>query len=194
MSYYEIFAVIFSLLCVILTIRRSVWCWGVGIVGVVFYAYFFYCEQLYADMVLQVVYFLQGVYGWLMWLNNGAEPDDSNKITVDKLSKRDVLKHLLVAFGLWWLVMYILTYVISDSSLPAVDALLSVASLTANYYLAKRIIESWAIWIVVDFGYVLLFLYKELYLSAGLYFIFFFMAIYGLLEWKKTLNTKTVSS
>ena len=192
MSNYEIFAVFFSLLCVILTIRRSVWCWGVGIVGVIFYAHLFYCEQLYADMTLQFIYFAQGMYGWLMWLNNGAETDDSKKITVENISSLKMLLHTLFAIAVW-LTAAVLMMKYTNSSLPIIDSLLSVASLMANYYLAKRILQSWYVWILVDVGYVMMFVYKGLYLSAALYVIFFGLAIYGLLEWKKILNTKTVS-
>jgi len=192
MSNNEIFAVFFSLLCVILTVRRSVWCWAVGIVGVAFYAHVFYCEQLYADMGLQAVYLVQGVYGWLLWIKNGVETDDSKRITIEKISGKKITEHLLIAFVLW-IITTLLLGKYTNSSLPDIDALLSVLSLVANYYLAKRFIENWFIWIVADLGYILLFAYKGLYLSAGLYGIFFCIAIYGLLEWKKILNTKTAS-
>lgn len=186
-SFCEIFAVIFSLLCVILTIRRSVWCWAVGIVGVVFYAYVFYYEKLYADMTLQAVYFIQSVYGWLTWLKNGGEIDDSKRVSVKRVSMKNSFFHFLIAVVLWIITAYVMVK-FTDNSMSTVDALLSVASLVANYYLAKRILESWYIWIVVDVAYVGVFIYKGLYLSAGLYALFFVMAIYGLIEWKKTLR------
>jgi nicotinamide mononucleotide transporter len=185
----EIIAVVFSLICVILTIRRNIWCWVTGMVGVVFYAYVFYDTKLYADMVLQAVYFAQSIYGMEMWVRNGGM---DKKVKVVRLEMMDMFMHGAILMGTWLLIAYLM-FSYTDNSIPAIDAFLSVASLFANYYLAKRILESWFIWIVVDIGYIGVFLYKDLYLSSGLYFVFLIMAIYGLLEWKKELNTKKVS-
>jgi len=189
MTFNEIIAVVFSLICVILTIRRSIWCWPTGIVGVLFYGLVFYDAKLYSDMVLQGFYLLQCIYGMEKWMQSGI--DTKKKfIKTERLSLAPAISHVGASI-LLWLLLYQLMTTYTDASLSMIDAALSVLSIIANYYLAKRILESWFIWIVVDVAYVGVFMYKGLYLSSGLYALFFVMAIYGLLEWKKTLNIKT---
>lgn len=189
MGFFEILAVIFSAICVVLTIRRNIWCWLTGIFGVIFYAYVFYDAKLYADMILQVVYLAQGIYGWEMWLRNGGM---KKAVKVVRIERLELIMHSVLAMVVWLLTTITLVFY-TDNQIPMIDALLSVASLMANYYLAKRIFESWFIWIAVDVGYVMVFIYKGLYLSSGLYFVFLIMAVYGLFEWKKELNIKKVS-
>jgi len=89
--------------------------------------------------------------------------------------------------GMWaYLVIGFLMYFYTDASAPWVDSFVAVFSLFANWLLAKRKIENWWIWILVDIIYIGLFIFKELYLSAGLYAILLILAIKGLVDWKKS--------
>jgi nicotinamide mononucleotide transporter len=90
--------------------------------------------------------------------------------------------------GMWvYLMVAFLLYFYTDASLPWVDSLVAVFSLIANWLLARRKIENWVIWIVLDVIYIALFASKGLYLSSGLYFILLVLAIKGFRDWKKCL-------
>lgn len=177
----EVIAVIFSLLCVILTIKENVWNWPIGLVGVTAYALLFFDVKLYADFGLQFIFFAQGIYGWWYWKkgNSGLEPS----ITHFKFQ----IYHIVCILSVYFSLVFVLkTY--TDSSFPQIDSFVSLGSLLANWMLAKKKIESWIVWIIVDAAYVVLFIYKGLYLSSGLYFVFFMLAINGLINWNKRIK------
>jgi len=183
----EAVAVLASLSSVWLTIRRHISCWPVGLVGVAAYFGLFVRERLYADAVLQVVYFAQGVYGWYAWRRDErrAEPP------IRTLSMR---WRLLLAAGLAavaWGTGGVLAHH-SDAVAPYWDAAASTTSLAANQLLTRRYLENWALWIAVDIVYVGLFFWKGLYMSAGLYVLFLVMAGMGLGRWLRELRAQVV--
>jgi nicotinamide mononucleotide transporter len=181
MSTIEIIAVVFSLLCLALSVRRNVLNWPAGIVGVCAYAILFYREKLYADLVLQGFFFVQGIYGWTMWKKSKQQDAD---ILISTLPIHERLMHVLaivVITGSWAFALMKFT----DASLPFVDAFAAATSFTANWLMARRKIESWILWITADVVYIGLFGYKELYLSSGIYIVFLIMAVAGLLEWRR---------
>jgi nicotinamide mononucleotide transporter len=184
MNYIEIIAAISTLISVWFSVKKNKLLWPTGIIGIGAYLWLFYTVQLYADFGLQFIYLAQSLYGWWYW-SGGKEKIEPPITELDD----------------WWLYMFIPINTISwtlflhyflvnytNASLPYFDALCSVISLTANWLLAKKKIESWYLWILVDTIYVGVFIYKELYLSAVLYAVFFFMAINGLQKWRKELE------
>ena len=74
----------------------------------------------------------------------------------------------------------------TDAALPFVDASLTAFSLVAQYWTARRYIASWGLWIVVNVVYVGMFVFKELYLTAGLYALFIGLAVVGWRDWSRT--------
>lgn len=179
----------FSLLCVWLSIKRNVLNWPAGIIGVIAYLILFYQIQLYADMILQVFFVGQGIYGWYHW--------QKEKISIGAIevlfmttTQRIFIIILLILITFGW--GFLLTQY-TDGSVPYIDAFAATSSFTANALMARKKIENWILWIVADVVYIGLFWYKELYLSCGIYLIFLVMAITGLITWIKNANTNTVS-
>lgn len=181
MSLVELAAVLFSLLSVVLTIRKRVSAWPVGLLGVAAYFVVFQGARLYADMALQVVFFAQGVYGWYAWAATGTTEEDPTDIRVLSPGERGTVMlavlaaTLLIGTGLARF---------TDASLPYLDSLLAAMSLTANLLLARKVLENWALWIAADVLYVGLFAGKGLWLSSGLYAGFLVLATLGLLRWQ----------
>lgn len=185
----EGFAVIFTLACVALTVVRNVWCWPLGIIGVSAYFFLFYENKLYSDMGLQVVFFVQSVYGWYFWVTGKKE--DIDKVPIRTLNPQErwltlgIIILMIAGFGLF-------TDTFTDTDVPYIDAMVASISLVANMLLARKVLDNWALWIFADTFYVGLFIYKELYLTAGLYVIFFFMATAGLISWRKEWKAQKV--
>lgn len=186
MSIIEIVAVVFSLLCTWLAVKKHILNWPTGIIGVTAYLILFYQVKLYADMLLQVVFIIQGIYGWYNWYCKSAIED---KVSVNHLnnSHRFLYAIVIVAVSIIWALL-LANY--TNASTPYVDAFVSTTSLIANWLMAKKKIENWILWIIADVIYVLLFWYKELYLSSGIYIVFLILAIKGLIDWSKQKNIK----
>ncbi len=184
MTAIEAIATVAGLICVLLTIRQNIWCWPVGLLMVVLYIYIFYQARLYSDMGLQVIYVFLQFYGWYQWLHGGK---DHSKLNVRRISP---------PMGIAWIITgiagtFVLGYVMArytDASLPYWDAATTVLSLIAQYLMAKKLLESWAFWIVVDVMAVGIYLAKSLYLTSGLYAVFLGLAITGFFAWHKSMK------
>ncbi len=184
MTAFELIAVAVTLLAVWLTTRQIIWCWPTALVSVTMYAVVFYQAKLYADMGLQGVYFLLSIYGWWAWLHGGR---DHSQLAVSLATRR--LRLLLLAIGtVLALVMGSLLHRHTDASLPFMDSGLTAFSLVAQWMMTRKLLESWLLWIAVDVLYVGMFLYKSLYLTAGLYAVFLGLAAMGFVEWRRSMT------
>lgn len=81
----------------------------------------------------------------------------------------------------------------TDAALPYLDSTASGMSVVAQLLMMRKKLEHWYLWITVDVLSVGIYLYKEVYLTAGLYFVFMLLCIQGLVGWRKeftSLNTE----
>lgn len=146
MNWIEAIAVVFGLLCVWLTVRENIWCWPTGLIQVTIYVFIFYQVRLYSDLILHVVYIAMQLYGWQHWLRGG---NDKTALPISTLapSGRALWSLTVVAGSAAW------GYVMSahtNASVPYWDAFTTVASLVAQWLLARKKLESWIFWIMVD--------------------------------------------
>lgn len=198
----EYVAVIFTLACVYYTIKNKVVAWPLGIVGVSAYLWLFYSIDLYAEVITQIVFLGQSFYGWYNWAKLKNKPPAPLTRFIDTfggVEKKMVYHMTAVVLGatlfIYWLIMGLhYNGIISEPSVPIIDSFTTATSLVANYYLAKRYIENWYLWIMVDVIYVGMFFYKEVYLTSALYLLFFFMAIQGYRKWKGIYDTQTTAT
>lgn len=180
----EIVATTTGLLCVWLTARQNIWAWPIGLVNVGCFFFMFLEVKLYADMMLQVVFFILSVYGWIVWLTKreGAKVRPTRSL---KPPLAVSLGILAVAVTLAW--GYLLhTY--TDASIPYADAFIATLSLIAQYLLSSKILQNWIVWIAVDVLSVGMYAYKELYSLAFLYLIFLGIATSGYISWRRDYN------
>lgn len=190
MSVIEIIATVSGLACVVLTIRQNIWCWPTGLLMVALYIWIFYDAKLYSDMGLQVVYIFLQVYGWYAWLHGGPR---HSKLAVRVIGP--------TRLAVWCLVAALLTaglgytmHRYTDATLPYWDATTTVLSLIAQYLMARKILESWLLWITVDVLAIGIYAVKELHLTAGLYAVFLVLATLGFFAWKKDFSNQNTPS
>ncbi len=183
LSFLELSGTIFGIAGVWLTIKKSIWCFPAGLINVGLYGYLFFRERLYADALLQAFYVILLAYGWWKWL----QPSPQNDFYITRISKKQWI--ILAAICLLSTVI-IGTFlkIETDASLPYLDSLLTSASLIAQWMIAKKKIENWIVWIAADIIYVGMYVFKNLHLTAILYFIFILLAIKGYNEWKQKIT------
>ena len=185
MSPLEIAGFVLSVIAVWLTARQHILCWPVGILSVIVYAVVFVEVKLYSDAGLQVIFALLQVYGWYAWLKTGPTPSEQRP--VGRTSGSSTL--LLLVLGIAGTAS--LGYVMStrtDAALPYWDAGTTAFSLVAQWLTARKAIECWPLWIVVDVVYIGIYVAKDLYLTAVLYAIFIALAAYGWQQWHSALQ------
>lgn len=184
MTWIEAIAVVFGLICVWLTIRQNIWCWPTGLVQVALYIIIFYRVKLYSDLILHVIYVVMQIYGWHHWLHGGK---DRGTLPVSTLPFRAKLTWPCVAVVgtvVWGYLMATFT----DASVPYGDAFTTVASLIAQWLMARKRLESWFFWISVDVVAIGIYWYKSLILTSGLYAVFLVLATMGLFSWRKSMR------
>ena len=180
MSLLEIIAVVISFLGIWLTARRWMLCWPVNLLACALYFKLFLDVRLYADMVLQALFGIAIVYGWIIWARG---KEDAGEIIVEPLSPLQAWTGLAagavgaVAIG-WFTSHY------TNAALPWMDATLSSFSLIAQYWTARRHRANWLLWIVVDTLYVGMFVFKSLWLTAALYAAMIALAVLGYRRWR----------
>ena len=185
MTPLELFAALVGALSVWLSVRQNIWSWPTAIVNVALYALVFHRAKLYADMGLQVVYAVLSAYGWYVWLHGG---ENRTELRVSRTSARLGGALALIAVGSA-MGLGVLLQRTTDAALPFMDSMLSSTSLVAQWMMTKKKLENWLLWVAVDVLYVGMFLFKELYLTAGLYVIFLGLSIRGFLDWRASLCT-----
>lgn len=194
MSYLEFWATIFGLWCVWLTAKNKILCWVIGIVNVVGFFILFYQVQLYSDMLLQVYFLIASLYGWWKW----THPDEDN-MTEDSQLKVTTYSNQsrLIGGGIVLGVIVVWGYFMKDihnilpkifpflAVFPIWDSGTTVMSVVAQWIMAKKKLESWVLWIIVDVICVIMYYQRGIIFMSLEYFIFLIIAISGLIKWYK---------
>jgi nicotinamide mononucleotide transporter len=184
----EILGFLTGAVCVYLNTRQNVLGWFFGIVNAVLYAAVFWQARLYADTGLQVYYFVTSIYGWWMWMY-GGKSHDGVKVSKTPVRLYPVFLLIFITVTLSW---GFLLGRFTDGSLTYADSALTIASLIAQWMMARKYLENWIIWIVADAFYTALYFYKDLHLTAILYFVFLVLAVMGYVQWKRDIVGKGV--
>jgi len=183
-NYIEALGTIASIIYLYFSIKQKIWLWPLGLISSAFYVYIFFNAKIYADMGLQVYYVLISIYGWYAWAKANEKSGNKSKIKTIKGKKQLTLYLSMSALLLFLCLSQILIY-FTDSSIPYIDAFTTALSIVATWMLAKRYIEHWQVWIVVDAISSVVYLYKGLYFTVFLYAIYTVMAVVGFNEWMK---------
>ena len=189
-SYIELLGTFFGLLSVILASKANILTWPTGIINEIAFFILFFQVQLYADMFLQIFFFVLTIYGWYFW---NKKP---NKKKVSRLQLNTLIKYLLLLI-LGTLILgaliskihiYLPAYFHIPASYPYFDAFTTIASIIGTVLLSRKIIETWLFWIAVDIVSIVLYFKKDIYVMSIEYFIFLVICIIGYLNWKKMLE------
>ena len=179
----EILAVVFGIVSVYLSTREHIWSWPTALVNVTLYFVVFLEAKLYADMGLQVVYFALSLYGWYEWLYGG---EHRTELHVSRVTRTLGVRLAVIGVASAVIIGTLLAR-FTDAALPYLDSATTSTSLVAQWMMTRKILENWAVWVAVDVVYIGMFIFKELYLTAGLYAVFLVLAVMGFRQWKRSL-------
>jgi nicotinamide mononucleotide transporter len=185
----EILGAILGILYIFFSIRQNIFTWPTGLLTSALYIFVFFQSKFYADMGLQVYYVGISIYGWYYWAK-GKKPEDTETVPVKRTRKILWIKMGVVAALLYGAILFILLN-FTDSPVPFMDTLTTALSIVATWMLARKYIEHWLIWIVVDVISVGLYIYKDLWPTVILFVVYTIMAVLGYIEWKKDLKTQS---
>lgn len=184
-NWFETTAAALGLIGIYLQIKQNPWYWFTAILMVLMYIVVFYQSKFYADMSFQFYYLAISVYGWIFWLS-GKDKNNKKTLTTSALKPKGWLLSSLFSVVLFSLIYYILEKY-TDSDVALGDAFTTALSFVATLLLARKILENWLFWIVVNFVSTGLYIYKGLYPTAILFFVLTVLAFVGYYQWKRVL-------
>lgn len=190
-SWLELVSTALYLGSVVLAIRPHVMTWPLGIVANVLLFALFFQIQLYSDVLLQTYYIAVSAWGWWLWHHGDRYgPVKLGRLEAARLAT--VIAVACVAIVILGTVsgrvhLWLPALFPRAASFAYADATTTVLSVVATVLLARKKVESWILWLVVDAVCVYLYFAKGVLLMAAEYALFFIMAAAGLVRWRRIL-------
>ena len=171
-------AVAFAVAYLVLVIRQNILCWAAALISVLLSLVLFYEVALYMESALQIFYAGMAVYGWQQWRRGGADKQGVRIRTWPLRVHAAVLGLVLAlsaAFG-WFLSG-------TDAAFPYLDSFTTVAAVITTYMVAKKVLENWIYWFVIDSVSIYLYAARELPLYAALFVFYLVLIVIGFRQW-----------
>ena len=190
LNWIEITAVFLAILYLVLAVKQNILCWICGIISSILYFFIMRSAGLYMEAYLQIFYVFMGFYGWSQWQK---VPKNNVNFEVNTWSQSQHFIALSIILILSFL-SGILLRNFTDAALPFMDALVTWGAVAATYMVAKKLLENWIYWLVIDSISILLFISRDLWLTAFLFCIYIVIIIFGYRLWSKTLKENNAVS
>lgn len=191
LPWLELIAMLLALAYAILVARGSIWCWPAAFISTALYTYIFYDVLLLMDSALNVYYLLMAVYGYWLWHTN----QQANKQLSENSTTISPSTIAVIAYPALWHIKVCLVLAVLASALgyfmanftpadfPYLDTFTTVYAVFATYLVAKKVLENWLYWLVIDFVSIFLYFEKALYPTTILFIIYLAIAAYGYVKW-----------
>ena len=186
----DITATIVGLVYIWLEYRASIYLWIAGIIMPAIDIFLYYEAGLYADFGMAIYYTLAALYGYAVWKwgkKRGTAADEQLPIT--RFPKRKLLPVALL-FAVAWAAIYEILIHFTNSDVPITDSFANALSFVGLWALARKYLEQWMVWIVVDVVLSALYIYKGIPFKASLYALYVVIAVAGYFKWKKMMTVQ----
>jgi len=179
MSAWELAAVLLGITYLLLAMRESLWCWYAAFVSTAIFLWLFWRVGLLMESALQVYYLGMAVYGWWHW-RHGTGPDHTLPISRWNSRQHAAAVAAVVAASL---VSGALLASYSNAALPYLDSFTTWGSILTTWMVARKILENWLYWLVIDSVSIYLYLDRALYLTALLFAAYVVIVLFGYRQW-----------
>lgn len=189
MNYLEVLGTVIGLAYLYLEYKASAWLWVASIAMPVIYLAVYYEAGLYADFAISIYYILASFYGMFCWLKGHGSAEASGDAGALKITHMPKPMYVLLALS-FSIIFVLIGYALSrftDSTVPWADAFTTALSIVAMWMLARKYVEQWLVWIVADVACSILYVYKDLWFTAGLYLAYAVIAVFGYRKWKRLM-------
>lgn len=187
MDPFEATGLVSGLLCVLLLIRQNIWNWPIGLLYSLVSVVVFYRARLYAELPLQMFYIVMNGYGWYYWAfaKRPARATENEPLPVTNIASRTALILVVIVIlataATGWLFANR-----TNAALPYWDSAATTMSFAAMWMTARKQIENWYVWLVVDILETGIYLVKGIELYAVLYCVYIGMAVAGWWAWRSS--------
>ena len=184
MSPWELVAVLLALAYLVLAIRENVACWIAAILSTSIYIVLMFQVGLYMESALQLFYIAMAVYGWYSW-THGEGPGHKLEVSSWPLNRHagPLSMILLLSLGSGYLLENF-----SDAALPYLDSFTTWGAIVTTWMVARKIIQNWHYWFIIDAVSVYLYISRGLWLTALLFMVYLVLIVIGYRQWRKSLE------
>lgn len=180
-SVIESIAVLFSIIYVVLAAKQNNLCWIFAIMSVLLYIYVCYTAGLYAETALQIFYLFMSFYGLYNWNK------DKLKSSVVQWSISKHLVFILIG-AIFTFIMGFYFTIYTSAKMPIIDSFTTIFSVIATFMVAKKILENWLYWIIIDLTSIYIYFSRDLHLTSLLFLIYTIIAVFGYIKWTRKIN------
>lgn len=186
LSIAETAAVMLAIAYLVLAIHQNILCWAAGMISALIFMVIFYSALLYMQSALQIFYVGMAIYGWYQWRYAG---DEGTGVRIHTLT---IVRHIQVIAGISTTAL-LLGWIMSrtDTPFPYAEAFITVAAVATTFMVARKVLEHWLYWLVIDSIAVYLYVARELYLTALLFVFYLVMAVIGFRRWRREYLAET---
>ena len=165
----------------LLALKQNKLCWFAWIASSILYLYVMCQAGLYMESLLQVFYLCMGFYGLSQWtktINN----NQNTYVDIWSIGNHIFAISLIIVLSF---LSGILLSNFSNAALPFIDAFTTWGAIVASYMVAKKILENWIYWFVIDFISVFIFASRGLYFTSALFVTYLVIIYFGYKSWSK---------
>lgn len=184
----DILSTVVGIVYIVLEYRASIWLWFASIIMPLIDIVLYLEAGLYADFGMAIYYAVAAVYGFIVWRygrKRGQETAGEMPVTH---YRRKLIIPSAVVFALAWIGIYGILARFTDSDVPLTDSFVNALSIIGLWALARKYVEQWLIWIVVDAVCCALYAYKGIPFKAMLYGAYAVIAVFGYARWKRMMT------
>lgn len=184
--FMDIAGAVLGIIYVILEYRASIWLWAVSIIMPIVHGLLYYQKGVYADFGMEFYYVAAAIYGYACW-KWGKKDKNTQEVPITYYKSSHIVPSIIMAFVLWGFIYWILT-AFTDSKIPVVDSFTTSLSAIAMWALAKKYVEQWILWFIVDIVSFALYIHKGIPFTACLYGFYTMMAVLGYRKWLDVMH------
>ena len=191
-SWLEILAVILGIAYLLLAMRENILCWYAAFFSTAIFLSVFWEVKLYMESGLQVYYLAMAVYGWYQWRNNNNNENNgaSNSLLISTWTTQRHVTIILVTLCISGVSGYgLATY--TDANFPYLDSLTTWGAIVTTYMVARKVLENWIYWFVLDALSIYLYIDRGLYFTALLFAAYLIIVIFGYRTWSRRYSQQT---
>ena len=182
MTPLEIIAVVMAVGYLLLAIRENIWCWFCAGISTAIYVWLFVDAKLYMESALNVFYFAMAIYGWYVWYTGRT---DGHERPVVKWPRQThvvaVAAIAVISLGSGYLLS-----TRTDAAFPYVDSATTWSAIWATFLVARKVLENWWYWLVIDAASVFIYWSRDLDLTAALFVLYVVMIPFGIVSWTRS--------
>jgi len=183
----EAFAVLAAIAYLLLAIRQNILCWLFAGISTAIYIGVFIAAKLYMESLLNVFYFVMAIYGWHVWTAGRSDGLERPIVVWPLRTHAIAITGIVIASAISGFLLRTNT----DAAFPFIDSLTTWSAIWATFLVARKVLENWWYWLVIDIASVFIYWSRALELTSILFIVYVILIPFGLVSWTKSMRAQT---